>query len=328
MTIAPVIPAAAKRSAGTQEAHDAPVVLGPGSAAPSGMTAGAVTVVMVVYRTGPVLEDTLQRALAEPDVDQLVLVDNGSTDEEAAWLDAAAADPRARLVRGHGNVGFARGANMGADAATGDAVVFLNPDAFLRPGCLDALQAALRSCEGPCLVGARVLDEDGTEQRGARRGEVTPVTTLLSLTRLAHLPMFCRFEVHHEAEALPDAPVPVPTVSGACFAMRRADFTKLGGFDTGFFLHVEDVDLCWRVRRAGGHVLFQPAAEVTHLGSTSRTHPMRVEFHKGVGLARYFRKRADTPGRAVLAWGLTPAIIGVNVLRPLLRRLGGKGWLR
>ena len=290
---------------------------------------GETSVVMVVYRTGPALERTLACALADPALDELVLVDNGSTPQEAAWLDAAAADPRATLLRGHGNLGFARGANMGAAAAHGRVVAFLNPDAFLRPGCLPALAAALDGCaDGPCLAGARVLDEDGTEQRGARRGEVTPVTTLLSLTRLASLPVFRRFEVHHEGDALPDRPVATPTVSGACFAMRRADFAALGGFDTGFFLHVEDVDLCWRVRRAGGQVLFAPAAEVTHLGSTSRTHPVRVEFHKGVGLARYFRKRADTGRRRVLAYALTPAIVAVSVLRPLLRRVRGRGWLR
>ncbi len=288
------------------------------------------TVVVVVYRTGPPLAESVARVLADPAVDELVLVDNGSTPAEAAILDAAAArDARVTLLRGQGNVGFARGANMGAQAGHGRVVVFLNPDAFLRAGCLPALAAALDGCAaGPCLAGARVLDHDGGEQRGARRGEVTPVTTLLSLTRLASLPLFRRFEVHHEADALPTGPVPVPTVSGACFAMRRADFATMGGFDTGFFLHVEDVDLCWRVRRAGGSVLFQPAAEVTHLGSTSRTHPMRVEFHKGVGLARYFRKRADTRRRRVLAYALTPAIVAVSVLRPLLRRVRGRGWLR
>ena len=290
--------------------------------------APAVSVVMVVYRTGPALEGSLAQVLADPHVDEFILVDNGSTREEAAWLDVAARDGRVTLLRGQDNVGFARGANLGAAHARGEVLVFLNPDAFLRPGCLPALCEALEGSDLPRLVGARVLDPGGREQRGARRGEVTPVTTLLSLTRLATLPGFRRFEVHHEADALPDRPVPTPTVSGACFAMRAADFALLGGFDTGFFLHVEDVDLCWRVRRAGGAVLFQPRAEVTHLGSTSRTHPVRVEFHKGVGLARYFRKRADTVQRRVLATLLTPAIVGVSVLRPLLRRARGRGWLR
>ena len=85
--------------------------------------------------------------------------------------------------------------------------------------------------------------------------------------------------------------------------MRREDFDCGAAASTrSYFLHVEDVDLCWRVRRAGGEVLFHPKAEVIHLGHTSQTSPMTVEFHKGVGLARYFRKRADSsPRLAALA---------------------------
>ncbi|MBE7218195.1 MAG: glycosyltransferase family 2 protein [Caulobacteraceae bacterium] len=280
-----------------------------------------VTVVMVVYRTGPVLAKSVRRVLREEMVDELVLIDNGSTDDEEAILDEAAREPKVTLIRGHGNVGFARGANMGASAAHGRVLVFLNPDALLQAGCVSALKNALTVQVRPCLIGARVLNPDGSEQRGARRGEVTPVTTLLSLTRLSQrMKAFRGFEIHHEADPTPGEPLAVPTISGACFAMTRADFADMGGFDTGYFLHVEDVDLCWRVRRSGGDVLFQPAARVTHLGSTSRSHPLKVEFHKGVGLARYFRKRADTPQRQVLAWGLSLPIIGVSVLRALRRR--------
>jgi hypothetical protein len=60
---------------------------------------------------------------------------------------------------------------------------------------------------------------------------------------------------------------------------------------------------------------------VVHLGHTSRISPLFVEFWKGVGLARYFRKRADTPRRQVLAWVLSPVVVGVSVVRPALRRL-------
>lgn len=289
----------------------------------------ATSLIMVVFRTGPALEESLARVLGDTGVDEFIIVDNGSTREEAGYIDAAAArDQRVTVLRGQGNVGFARGANMGAQAAHGAMVVFLNPDAFVQPGCLSALAETLEGRPAPCLVGARVMDHDGGEQRGARRGEVTPVTTLLSLTRLSKLRIFQRYEIHHEDEAPGEDAMPVPTISGACFAMRRFDFLEVGGFDVGYFLHVEDVDLCWRVRGSGGSVLFQPKAMVVHLGSTSRTHPMKVEFHKGVGLARYFRKRADTWPRKLLAYGLAFPIVAVSVVRPLLRRLRGQDWLR
>jgi GT2 family glycosyltransferase len=276
-----------------------------------------VSVVMVVYRTGPALGESLRRVLDSKEVDEFVIVDNGSTPEEAAVMDAAAAeDGRVQLLRGQGNVGFARGANLGASAAHGRMLVFLNPDAFLEPGCIAALDAALDPSRSPCLVGARVMNTDGTEQRGARRGEVTPVTTMLSFTHLAkRIRAFKGFEIHHEGDPAPSDPVTVPTVSGACFAMTRTDFAAIGGFDEGYFLHVEDVDLCWRVRRSGGVVLFQPEARVVHLGSTSLKAPILVEVHKGFGLARYFRKRADSLHGKLLAYLLFPAIIGMSVAR-------------
>jgi hypothetical protein len=106
--------------------------------------------------------------------------------------------------------------------------------------------------------------------------------------------------------------------------MRREDFDAVDGFDEKYFLHVEDVDLCWRVRRDGGQVLFHPRAEVIHLGHTSHVSPIRVEFHKGVGLARYFRKRAVGVGQRATAWLLSPVVVMAAVARPMLRRLGGR----
>jgi len=280
-----------------------------------------LSVVMVVFRTGAALQESLARVLDDPTPDEFIIVDNGSRPDEEAWQDQAASeDARVRIFRGHGNVGFARGANMGAEAARGRVVVFLNPDAFIDPDCLTGLRAAVDAGPSPCVVGARVLNIDGTEQRGARRGEVTPVTTLLSLTRLAHLQLFRGFEIHHEDDPTPEQPISVPTISGACFAMTRADFLQMGGFDEGYFLHVEDVDLCWRVRKSGGVVLFHPGARVVHLGSTSHTSPIKVEFWKGLGLVRYFRKRANNPGRAALANALAPLIMLVSILRPLIGR--------
>lgn len=281
-----------------------------------------VSVIMVVFMTGPALFNSIAKVLADPLVDDFVIVDNGSSEADQARLYAISqADDRVRLLQGHGNIGFARGANLGASAARGRWLVFLNPDAFLEPGCIAALIEGSRGQPSPCVVGARVLNEDRTEQRGARRSEVTPVTTLLSFTRLAELGPFRRFEIHREDEAVPETPTPVPVISGACFAVTQADFRALKGFDGRYFLHVEDIDLCWRARMAGGSVVFQPGAEVVHLGHTSLVEPFIVEFFKGRGLARYFRKRADNPFRKLLAWLLGPLIVLASVSRPAMRRM-------
>lgn len=282
-----------------------------------------LSLIMVVYMTGPALMESVRHALAEPRVEEFIIVDNGSSLPDAAWLrDLSRREPRVRLLQGLGNIGFARAANLGAATAKGQELVFLNPDAFLTPGAVAALQDAARDRPSPCVIGARVFNTDGTEQRGARRGEITPVTTLLSLSKLsALLPPLRRFEIHRESEAPPSHPVDTPTISGACFYMRATDFHVLGGFDEGFFLHVEDVDLCWRARKHGGSVLFQPNARIIHVGSTSKENPLVVEWHKGRGLVRYFLKRADSMPRMALAALLAPLILGVAVGRPLLRQL-------
>jgi GT2 family glycosyltransferase len=281
----------------------------------------SVSVVMVVYMTGEALEQSLACVLADPLVDELVIVDNGSAPEQAARLAALARqNSRVVLVSGQGNVGFAKGANLGARTAKGDRLVFLNPDAFLQPGCVAALVREIEGQPVPCIVGGRVLNPDRTEQRGGRRGEITPLSALLSMSGLAKaVPAWGRFEVHWEQDDLPDQVAPAPTISGACFCMRREDFDRVQGFDEGYFLHVEDVDLCWRVREAGGRVLFHPRAEVVHIGGASQTSRLKVEFHKGVGLARYFRKRAGDSARGKLAaWLLAPLVVGAAVARPLL----------
>lgn len=285
--------------------------------------ADGVTVIMIVYHTGKVLFDTIDSVLAEPRVSQFILIDNGSSEKTLTKMrEIEAQYGHVLLVHGQGNIGFARAANLGAHLASEPWLVFLNPDARLRPGCIAGLVEAARSGASPCIVGARVLNPDMTEQRGARRGEVTPVTTLLSLTRLSQrVPFLRRFEIHRETDELPLAPYPVPTISGACFCVSKRDFAQIRGFDTDFFLHVEDVDLCWRAREAGGVVLFHPSAEVIHEGHTSRVEPVFVEWNKGKGLIHYFHKRAEGKGlwRKLYVWLLGPLIIGVSVLRALSR---------
>ena len=286
----------------------------------------SVSIVMVVYMTGQALEQSVACVLADPLVDEFVIVDNGSTLGDAARLRSLAErDGRVTLLSGHGNIGFARGANLGARTARGEMLIFLNPDAFLQPGCIAELVREIEPRPVPCIVGGRVLNADRSEQRGARRGDITPMTALVSLSRLANrVPALRNYEVHWESDTPPEQPAAVPTISGACFCMRREDFEAVDGFDEGYFLHVEDVDLCWRVRQQGGAVLFHPKAEVIHLGRTSQTSPLRVEFHKGVGLARYFRKRAVKVSERLLAWALSPVIICTAVARPVMWRLTGR----
>ncbi len=247
--------------------------------------------VVVSFHTGPALWAALGSALGQAACARLVLVDNGNDGDTLARLRALAAEePRLRLITGQGNVGFAAGCNLGAAALDTGTVVFMNPDCELPEGALDVLLAALEADPGAWMAAPLLVDAAGAVQPGTPRNALTPATLLgegLGLHRLAPA-LFPPLNRHRQA--MGGAPFAVPACSGALFAMPKARFDALGGFDEGYFLHVEDLDLCRRVGEAGGRILCLPALRVLHHGSTSRAPAALVEAHKTDGFARYLTK--------------------------------------
>ena len=146
-----------------------------------------------------------------------------------------ARDARVTLVSGQGNVGFRAGREpRRPQGRAANCLIFLNPDAFLQPGCVAGLVREIEGRPVPSLVGGRVLNADRTEQRGGRRGDITPVSALLSLSSLARrVPGWRRFEVHWEQDAGPDEVSAVPTVSGACFVHAPRGFRRGVGLRRG-----------------------------------------------------------------------------------------------
>lgn len=282
----------------------------------------SVDVVMVGYFTGSALYRSLPRALDDRDVGHVVLVDNGNDRVVRDWLDELTQKyDNLTVVEGHGNIGFARGCNLGAMVGTGDYLLFLNPDAVIEPGAVRHMVETLSALPTLALVGARLLNTNGEEQRGSRRGQLTPWAALVVLLRLgAWIPRTAdHLRIHREDDPVSPGPVDMPTVSGAAFMMRRSDYQAIGGLDEGYFLHVEDIDICKRVRDAGGRVVFDPRARVVHYGSTSRANPLFIEWHKGWGFVRYFFTHARSGLGRVAAAVLAPLIVAASLARPLLR---------
>lgn len=286
--------------------------------------AGRVAAIIVTYKTGPTLFACLTAALSAPDIDEVILVDNGNPREVRAQVLAAGAGARDfAIIWGHGNVGFAAGCNRGAARATAEHLLFLNPDAIIEPGAAGRLRDTGEGGARPWIVGGMVRGMDGRESRGGRRGAVTPWTAFIEmtgLTRLSNMTPAFR-SIHFENQPLPDGPIETPTVSGAFMMMRADDFAALGGFDEGYFVHVEDVDICRRVREAGGSVQFEPRASVRHVGATSDAPSMFVAYHKGRGMARYFRKFAHNASGRALAAAMAPAIVAAAVTQSAVRRV-------
>lgn len=261
-----------------------------------------IGVIVVSYRTGPALRDCLSAVLAEPAVEAACVVDNGNCEEVRAWLDSlAAGEPRLHIVRPGANLGFGRACNLAARSLSTETLVFLNPDAQPRHGALVRLTDHLLAAPPGALVGGRVLDPGGAEQQGSRRGELTLASAIGAMTG--------RDRLHLHEAPLPSAVTPVAAVSGAFFAMRRADFIALGGFDEGYFLHVEDLDLCRRVRLSGAPVLFAPDADATHAGATSAASRWVIAWHKAAGFVRYFWKFAANPLDRTAAAVAAPFIV-------------------
>jgi hypothetical protein len=260
-----------------------------------------VSAITVTYHTGPVFWACIDSVLCQPELLELIVVVNGADRHVRARLkDLAEADPRVAIMDPRRNVGFAAACNRGAERARGVHLAILNPDCSFGPGTFGAMLEVFHRNPNAWIVGGRLQYPDGREQRGGRREFVTPWRAFVEMTRLyrlfPHHPYFKR--LHLVSKIRPLEPMRVPVVSGAFMMMPRLLFSRMGGMDESFFLHMDDCDLCLRVHLKGGEVWYAPNVPITHYRSTSRVWPMFVEWHKTRGGCYYFKKhfRLSYPG--------------------------------
>lgn len=284
------------------------------------MASPMISVVMVSYQTGPALLEAVSAVMAADDIDEVILVDNGNSKaaRETLWT-LIGGSSKIRVAQGHGNIGFGSACNYGAALSSGESLLFLNPDTVMAPGMASKISEAGASLSAPWIIGGILRDANGQEQRGSRRGAVTPWTALRSFTGLGDINL-------HKAP-MPEGLTPMPTISGAAFMMSRKSFDQVGGFDENYFLHVEDIDLCRRVKLAGGEVYVLPEANIVHHGATSNASTLTVERHKLESFIRYFWNYSDAVWAKFLCLFAVPflavAILGRALLKSLLR--GGAG---
>jgi len=248
----------------------------------------ACAVVIVSYHTGPCLMDCIRSVLGEASAREIVVVDNGNPAEAVAELEAlAAAEERVKLLTGHGNVGFGRACNMGAAKTSSPYLLLLNPDSVLKPGTLDGALTRLAGRPDISLYTVRVENPDGSEQRGCRRNLMTPWTCLVEVSGLHRLG-FKRINLHGTPP--PAELTEVECISGSFLLFPRAVYDRIGGMDEDYFLHMEDVDICYRVRADGGHIWFDPTLSATHVQGTSDASGIFIEKQKTRGGTLYFAK--------------------------------------
>lgn len=281
-----------------------------------------IAAVVVEYRSG-----SLERCLASlraAGAGRIVVVDNGASL-------GAISDPTVQVLGAPSNLGYGAGANLGAAQLAGgllagpevggpgvlpgagatagavelaggsrpEAVLVCNPDVVLEEGCLEMLGGVLRSDPGCGIVGPLLRRADGERYPSARRfpslgvaaghvlaGVVAPANRWSRRYRMEDTDLGRRHAVDW--------------VSGACMLVRWSTWQTLGGFDEGYFMYAEDVDLCWRASRAGWSVVYEPAAVATHQeGQSSRHHPYRRIYRHHRSAVR-FAARSAAGARRVL----------------------------
>lgn len=267
------------------------------------MSEQQMAVVVVTYESGSTIDACLQRLRAAAEVAQIRVVDNASRDDTLAIVQRhALEDRRVRFIANPDNPGFATACNQGAAASDAPWLAFVNPDLLVEADTLALLRAQVAAL-GDALLGVEQVDEHGRADAAVRRRDPDFAAMLrhpLAGSRLA-------------VAADPAQPLQrVDAISGALMLLPRALFDRIGGWDAGYRLHAEDLDLCRRARQAGATVAVANGLRVLHVrGVSSRKRPWFVEWHKHRGLWRYFRK-FEAPARSAPVRAAVWAVIWLH----------------
>ena len=254
------------------------------------MTAAGVDVVIVSYRSRDLLRECLDalhdHAPSRPM--SIVVVDNASADGSVEMVRHEY--PQVDLVASPENLGFAAATNLGAARGELPYLLALNPDTAVTAGAIDDVAGVLDSHPEVAVAGPRLERPDGSFDHAARRSFPTP------LSALGHFSGVGRREEASGRLAAYRAPGvdsgPVDAVNGAFMLMRRSAFEAAGGFDEGYWMYMEDLDLSYRLAEAGWVSWFEPGATVRHVkgGTVGGPRPPLLDWHFHRGMGRFYRR--------------------------------------
>lgn len=261
------------------------------------LPAREVTAVVVNYNAGAALSECVE-SLEREGVRDIAVVDNGSTDDSLEYL--AAKNPSAQVFHTGRNLGFGGGVNYGARRVAGELLLVCNPDLVLQAGALGAMADRLAQDPSLGLVGPALVTPAGELQPS---GRVFPTLRRSSVQAVlgALLPKNAYSRRYREANRAHAETGAADWVTGVCFLVRRAAFDAVGGFDDRYFMYVEEVDLCWRLARAGWRTGYESSARVLHIaGVSTAAVPYRMIVAHHLSLWRFARRITTGSERLLL----------------------------
>jgi len=246
-------------------------------------------VVVVSFRSLELVRDCLASLRDHPpDVPMTVfVVDNDSRDGTVELV--AERFPEVRLIPNAANLGFSTANNKAIRAGSGDYVLALNPDTRVTAGALQHMVDVMEARPDVGIAGCRLEREDGTLDHAAKRSFPTPVSAFGHFTGIGRRERAAGGLAAYRAPGVESGPV--DAVNGAFMLMRRRTLDEVGLFDEGYWMYMEDLDLCYRVKRAGWVVWYEPGATVVHVkaGTSGKLRRPKLNYAFHYGMLRFYR---------------------------------------
>jgi GT2 family glycosyltransferase len=258
-------------------------------------------VVIVSHRCKELLRACLRSLRDNPASGGMIVrvVDNASEDGTAEMIRREF--PEVNLIVAPRNIGFGAANNVGIRAGSAPYVLCLNPDTRVMPGALDRMVDLMDERIKVGISGCRLELRDGSFDYAAKRSFPTPVSALGHFTGLGRQRDSGVLAAYRAPEVESG---PVDAVNGAFMMIRRSALDEVGLFDEGYWMYMEDLDLCYRFAKAGWVTWYEPSVTVTHVkaGSSGPVRSPRLNYAFHYGMLRFYRKHyASTRSKLVNA---------------------------